>query len=149
MATKPIPRGIRNNNPGNIDRNGTAWQGMAVDQSSDPRFIVFQAPKWGIRALCKVLLSYSLKAGTPGVGAASIDTVYEVIHRWAPPVENDTEAYVAQVAKALGVAPKQALVMRDPAVLAGFAAAIIAHENGQQPYSTEQIREGVSLALLQ
>ena len=57
-------RGIRNNNPGNIDRNATKWQGMA-DKQDDPRFIVFTSPQYGIRAMARVLLTYQSKYTSP------------------------------------------------------------------------------------
>lgn len=32
---KALPRGIRNRNPGNIERESDRWLGMSADQSSD------------------------------------------------------------------------------------------------------------------
>ncbi|RYF06525.1 MAG: structural protein P5 [Comamonadaceae bacterium] len=134
-----IPRGIRNNNPGNIDRNATKWQGMAADQSDDPRFVVFTEPKWGLRALAKVLLTY--------YRTHKLDTPMAIVDRWAPPVENDTLAYAGQVAKALGVARGERIDVENPAVLAPLVKAIVQHENGQQPYPDDLIVEAVRLAL--
>lgn len=133
------PRGIRNNNPGNIDRTAERWQGMAADQSADSRFVVFTAPVWGLRALAKVLLSYQRKHG--------LRTPAAIIGRWAPPTENDTGAYARQVAKALGVGVNDAIDLQQPAMLQRILPAIVAHENGQQPYSAELIAEAVRLAL--
>ena len=136
--TKPkLPRGIRNHNPGNIERNRTPWQGMAADQSGDARFIVFSGPEWGLRALARVLRNYSRLHGH--------STVRRIITRWAPPKENDTEAYIAQVSNALGVSPDAVLELSNPDVLAGLMEAIIRHENGQQPYSRELILRGISM----
>ena len=53
------PRGIRNNNPGNL-RQGDDWQGLA-DPQIDKEFCVFQSSLWGIRALARVLLNYQRK----------------------------------------------------------------------------------------
>lgn len=133
------PRGIRNHNPGNIDRTADKWQGMAADQSSDSRFVVFVAPHWGIRALAKVLLSYQRKHG--------INTVRGIINRWAPPVENNTDAYVSQVAKACGVEPDDTIDIENKAVLRALVSSIIKHENGQQPYGAGVIDLGIDLAL--
>ena len=55
------PRGIRLNNPGNIEY-GESWRGMAADQK-DPRFVTFTEPVYGIRALAKLLLNYQRKHG--------------------------------------------------------------------------------------
>ncbi|WP_046060055.1 structural protein P5 [Paracidovorax citrulli] len=133
------PRGIRNNNPGNIDRTSDRWQGMAEDQSGDPRFVVFSAPVWGLRALAKVLLSYYRKRG--------LNTVDSIIGRWAPSVENDTGAYAQAVARAMDVAVRDELNIEHPDVLALLVEAIVQHENGQQPYPPDLIDQAVRLAL--
>lgn len=129
------PRGIRNNNPGNIDRTADRWQGMSADQSQDSRFVVFDSPLWGIRALARVLMNYASKYGA--------DTIGEIVARWAPTNENDTSAYVTAVSRATGIAPNIPITDADlPAVVA----AIIHHENGQQPYAPELIAQAVALA---
>ncbi|MDT0140837.1 structural protein P5 [Acidovorax sp. PRC11] len=133
------PRGIRNNNPGNIDRTSERWQGMAADQSGDPRFVVFSAPVWGLRALAKVLLSYQRKYG--------LNTPAKIIGRWAPPSENDTGAYARQVARALGVGVDDVVDLQDPCTLSKIVPAIVQHENGQQPYPADLIDQAVRLAL--
>jgi len=138
------PRGIRNNNPGNIEK-GAGWQGLAEDQSGDARFAVFKSPIWGIRALARVLLTYyRLRRAADG---SRIDTVLEHVVRWAPPGENDTGAYARQVRAALGVEEGEIINTEDPDTLVAFVTAIIRHENGQQPYTREELREGVDLAL--
>lgn len=133
------PRGIRNHNPGNIDRTAERWQGMAADQSGDKRFAVFSAPVWGLRALAKVLLSYQRKHG--------LRTPAAIIGRWAPPAENDTGAYARQVAKTLGVGVNDQIDLQRPETLQRILPAIVQHENGQQPYSAALIAEAVRLAL--
>lgn len=139
MNQSTPPRGIRNANPGNIDRTAERWQGMAPDQSSDKRFVVFTAPLWGLRALAKVLLSYQRKYG--------LRTPAAIIGRWAPPVENDTGAYAHQVAKALGVGVDDQIDLTKSATLERILPAIVQHENGQQPYPATLIAEAVRLAL--
>ena len=132
------PRGIRNHNPGNIDRTKERWQGMADDQSGDERFIVFKTPEYGIRAIGKILLSYRAKHG--------LHTVRGIINRWAPPVENDTGAYVRSVAKALGIQPDDEIDVRKLEYALPLTIAIIIHENGRQPYTTAQLKAGLALA---
>lgn len=134
LRTKQEPRGIRNHNPGNI-RHGAKWQGMA-DVQSDAAFVTFKAPEWGIRAMARILVKYQSDYG--------LHTVRAIIHRWAPPVENDTDAYVLQVAKALGVDPDQPIDVW--ARLPQLIPAIIKHENGKQPYSAATIQQGIDLA---
>ncbi|KRW62322.1 hypothetical protein [Pseudomonas sp. TTU2014-080ASC] len=139
MTTK-IPRGIRNNNPGNIDYNPVNdWRGqLAHVPTIEPRFCRFDSPQNGIRALGKLLLNYQRKHG--------LKTVRQIVNRWAPPKENDTGAYVSQVAKALGIDP-DAPIDLSKKHLSPLVVSIIKHENGQQPYSAEVIGEGVRRAL--
>ena len=142
-------RGLRNNNPGNIDYNSrNAWQGqLPPDPLIEKRFARFDTPENGIRALAKLLLAYRGKDGMPGVGAPGIDTIHETINRWAPSVENNTSAYVKAVAKAAGVGPVQSIDIREPRILTAVVTAIIAHENGSNPYASSVIAEGVRRAL--
>lgn len=127
------PRGIRNNNPGNI-RHGDQWQGLASVQT-DPSFAQFSEPRWGVRALARVLRTYYNKYG--------LRTIEAIIARWAPPNENDTPAYVRSVANSMAVSPTAELTF--PAQLAPLVAAIIQHENGVQPYAMEDLRSWVEL----
>lgn len=119
------PRGIRNNNPGNIDRGRDRWQGMSADQSGDPRFIVFDGPEWGVRAIVRVLRSYRDKH--------KLRTVEGIISRWAPPHENPTDVYIKFVCDRLDVAPDDEIDIDDPAVLKTLIRAIIRKECGKGP----------------
>lgn len=144
------PRGVRNNNPGNIDFNPrNAWQGqLGLEVGvAKPRFARFDEPENGIRALGKLLINYRGKDGMPGVGGKGIDTVLETISRWAPSSENDTQAYAAAVAKRIGVRPTDPINIKDPATLRAMVLGIIVHENGGKPYPDQVIDEGVRRAL--
>ena len=125
-------RGIRNNNPLNIERTSDNWQGMAAVQT-DSRFVNFVDPRWGYRAAARILQNY---------GAAGIVTLEQIINRWAPPIENNSRAYVESVSAKIGVEPDGSPWDRLPELLA----AMTVHENGSNPYSMELIREGVSWA---
>ena len=135
MAYK-LTRGIRNNNPGNIRKTGIRWQGMAPEvEQTDKEFVRFIAPEWGIRAMARDLKTdYS----------QGQRTVRALINEWAPPIENDTSAYVSAVSRALGVGPDDTLTLS--AHLDPLVRAIIKHENGFQPYSDDIIGKGISLA---
>lgn len=144
-------RGVRNNNPGNIDFNPrNKWQGqLGLElEARCARFARFDTPENGIRALAKLLQNYRGKNGMPGVGGPGIDTVRETINRWAPGHENDTEAYIGAVSKALGVKPDAVIDVRQPATLRVLVVSIIKHENGGVPYADPVIDEGVRRALL-
>ncbi|MBA1200439.1 structural protein P5 [Pseudomonas capeferrum] len=146
-----IPRGVRSNNPGNIDFNPrNDWVGqLGLEQGvAKPRFARFDSPENGIRALGKLLINYRGKDGLPGVGLKGIDTVLETINRWAPSNENNTQAYAHAVARRVGVQPTDPINIKDPATLRGMVLGIIIHENGGNPYSATVIDEGVRRALL-
>lgn len=135
--------GIRNNNPGNIRRvKGTTWEGQAPTQSGS--FVKFLEPKWGIRAIARVLITYA--DGRKARDGSKIDTVREIIERWAPPNENDTDAYAKHVASRLNVKPDDALSIKEPAIMRELIESIILHETGQQPYTDAQIEAGMVLA---
>jgi hypothetical protein len=132
-------RGERNNNPGNIDRTATAWQGQSADQP-DSRFVKFDAPEWGIRALARTLLTYQSKHW--------LATVRAIVNRWAPPGENNTGAYVKAVADEMGVDAEAVLRLEEsPALLVKLVRAIIRHENGRVIYADATIEEGVRRAI--
>lgn len=131
MAT----RGERNNNPGNI-RLGSPWQGLSLQQT-DADFCVFTDPKFGIRALAKVLLMYGMKG---------FDTVTAIISRWAPGNENNTGAYIAAVASNMGVDPNTHVDVNDYTQLYPLVDAIIRHENGQNIYPRPTMDAGLALA---
>ena len=143
------PRGIRNRNPGNIEFNAlNQWQGqLEPDLEIEARFVRFDSPENGIRALAKLLLNYRSKSGLPGVGGPKVDTVFEIISRWAPSAENDTNAYAKSVARALGVEPHQEISLCELQTLRALVVAIIRHENGKNPYCEHIISEGVRRAL--
>lgn len=140
-----VPRGIRNYNPGNIERRpGVRWQGQASDQSGDPRFVVFAAPRWGIRAIARILVTY--QDARQAQDGSKIDTLREIIARWAPATENDTGAYVAHVAHLAGIGSDRRIDVYDFKTMRALVEAIIVHENGENPYADAEIDAGLRLA---
>ena len=131
------PRGIRNNNPGNI-RWGENWLGLKQDgKEQDPSFCVFISAVYGIRALARLLQNYQRIHG--------LDTPRKIISRYAPPNENQTQAYIQSVAAQLGITPDGKVDLTEIGTLTVFVKAIIRHENGMQPYSNETIQKGIAL----
>ena len=126
------PRGIRNQNPGNIEFNAAnKWRGQV---GSDGRFSIFDSPVNGIRAMAKLLNNYRENYG--------INTIYGVVSRWAPDNENNTAAYISSVSRRMGIDPL-ADIGED---IEPLIAAIIHHENGRQPYTSSVIRAGIEAA---
>lgn len=135
--TTQKPRGIRNNNPGNLRRTSDPWQGLTAEQR-DKDFFTFNSSVYGIRALARVLISYQDKFG--------IDTIDGIISRWAPGAENDTAAYIQAVARRTGFGSLQSLNMHSFVHLKPIVDAIIWHENGMQPYTEAEIVKALVLA---
>jgi hypothetical protein len=136
MTIRP-PRGIRNHNPGNIRRSADPWQGLA-DNQSDIEFFTFQSAIYGIRALARTLITYQDRHG--------LNTIEGIIRRWAPAIENDTNAYIRAVAQRTGFEANRPLNMHRFDQLKPLVEAIIQHENGQQPYSDTEITKALVLA---
>lgn len=130
------PRGIRNNNPGNIEK-GEPWKGTEGIPQTDSRFATFRSPEYGIRAIVRILMTYQRKH--------KLHNIRQIISRWAPNNENNTESYINAVSNAVGLNPDEMLDVRDYKTLNGLVRAIIKHENGKQPYSDDIINAGLAL----
>lgn len=122
------PRGIRNNNPGNL--NYVGQEGATKEGGPNGRFAVFRSAEEGLQALANQLRRY---------GSRGINSVRAIISKFAPPSENNTQAYIGSVSKGLGIGADSALDLNDPRVLQSLMGAIIKVENGKNPYSAEQI----------
>jgi hypothetical protein len=127
------PRGIRNNNPGNVVRSNIAWQGsIPADQVQavlgipyDPTFEQMRTPADGVRMIGHVLRAKQ---------ARGVVTVDQIIRDYS---KTDQDAYVAAVSAGLGVPGDQEIDVTD--VLPAFATLIIQQENGEQPYELSDI----------
>lgn len=137
-------KGIRLNNPGNIERTSTRWQGMSEDQTKDQRFIEFKHPKWGIRAIARILITY--QDDRRAVDGSRIDTVKEIISRWAPPFENPTEDYARYVRNMIELSEGDTVDVHSYRVISRMVKAIIHFENGSMPYDDATIDQGLRLA---
>ncbi len=126
-------RARRLNNPGNI-RKGDPWQGLA-DVQNDESFCTFIAPRYGFRALAVTLTSY--------FDRYHLDCIREIITRWAPPVENNTAAYIQHVANLTGFSPDEALDLHDYRDMFGLCKAIATHESGAWCWDDNDLEAGI------
>jgi len=146
-----LPRGLLNSNPGNIEHTSRYnWRGEIYPPEEreghvETRFCQFTDHVHGIRALAKILLTYCRHRRA--ADGSPIDTVQEVVDRWAPSSENDTEAYANHVRAVLGVNKGEIIDIESPVVLAALVRAITYHENGMMPYSGATIKTGIESAL--
>lgn len=116
-----LPRGLRNNNPGNIRLSKDKWKGLS-DVQSDREFFQFTEVKWGYRALMRTLQNYRQKHG--------LQTIAEMVSRWAPHTENNTSGYIAAVCRELQVPATYTPDINDKGTMCAIAAAISRVENG-------------------
>ena len=103
-----MKRGIRNNNPLNIRLSADKWQGASETQT-DKSFVQFKTMAYGYRAAWRILQTYYERFHAQGRGF----TVRNIISRWAPPKENDTEAYIRTVLQITGIGGKENLLPPD------------------------------------
>jgi len=133
---KDLPRGIRNNNPGNLVKTSIQWQGKVP--GSDPRFETFENIYYGIRAAYLDIYSDVFKK--------KLNTIQKLISSYAPKSENPTEAYIQTVVKATGINRNQ--IISSPQDLDKILASILKVENGPKAavITSEMIKKGINMA---
>ena len=126
-----VTKGLRNHNPGNLRYVASIpWNGQVGDDGTG--YAVFDSDENGVRALGHQLMTYA---------GRGLNTVYAIISTYAPSNENDTQAYMTDVAQRLGVSAVDPIDVYSR--LAELAAAIIQHENGAQPFSDAELNAWV------
>ena len=120
-----LPRGLRNNNPGNIRLSKDKWQGLRQEQT-DGTFFQFIAPMWGYRALIRTIQNYHRLHGCR--------TIAEYINRWAPATENHTSGYISAVCREMQVPTTFEELLALPGVGRKTANLILGDIYGQEGY---------------
>lgn len=113
-------RGLRNNNPGNIRLSNTRYLGE-VD-STDSAFKQFKSMAYGYRAMFVLLHTYQRKH--------HLNTIAEMISRYAPAVENHTEKYIKAVSDWSGVPATSRITATNGDIMVPIVAAMSRVENG-------------------
>ena len=139
MMDKKLPRGIRNNNPLNI-RKGNNWQGE-VANPTDKEFEQFVSMQMGIRAGFKILKNYMTGYGGR---VKALTNVHDIIHRWAPPNENNCKAYIDSVCRFSGLHEYERLQFTDRTKMLALVDGMIRVECGQ-PVSIDIIASAYDL----
>lgn len=129
MRQNELPRGLRNNNPGNIRRNSDVFQGE-VNPSRDKEFKQFKNMAYGYRAMFKILSNYYNKY--------QLNTIRKMISRWAPENENNTAAYVSLVSSYSGIGPDD-LISFDREQMIRIVAGMSKVENGREAVMSDVI----------
>jgi len=136
-VTPSDPRGIRNNNPGNIEVGGPVYLGEA--QPPDGSYLRFIDPQHGLRAIIICMIAYQHNDGC--------NNLMDIIYRWAPPSSNPTTAYLASVSDATGILPADQPDFTQASVCDAMMKAITTQENGEQPYSQLTIDRAVAMVI--
>mgnify|MGYP003302526776 FL=1 len=139
MAEKKQPRGIRNNNPLNI-RKGNNWKGEVANQT-DAAFEQFVSMQMGVRAGFKILKNYMTGYGGR---VKALTNVHDIIHRWAPPSENNCKAYIESVCRFSGLHEYERLQFSDRNKMLALVDGMIRVECGE-PVSLDIIASAYDL----
>lgn len=131
------PKGVRNNNPGNIRMTATTWKGeVPLSQNTDGEFKQFYSYVYGVRAAIVNLRAYNQKG---------YRTVRQIISRWAPPSENKTENYINHVVDYTGF-PGNSPIAYNKENVRKLVEAIILKENGKLFLSRSDFNQAWELA---
>lgn len=111
-----VDKPFHNHNPGNL----RAWGDAPIVDG----FAQFSSDQEGLNALAKQLLLYQDRD--------HLNSVREIITKYAPPKENDTGAYIKRVANRLGVNEWEKVNLHDTGILTKLIMAIINQESGRK-----------------
>ncbi|EGY1318995.1 transglycosylase [Escherichia coli] len=136
-------RNYRNNNLGNLvfaNQEGAALE--APNAKGEQRFARFNTPEEGIRALANQVSSY-YNGTSAAAGYQKLQTVSSIISKWAPPKENNTNQYIDNVSKYLGVSPNEKIDVSNPEVMTQLVRAIATKEGGNPAVNNEFIKNAL------
>lgn len=117
------PRGVRNNNLGNLRDGPFARSQPGYTGRDDSGFAIFETPEAGNAAQERLLTNNYLSKG--------YDTPLSIVNRYAPPSENSAASinnYAAYIARKLGIGPNDPV---PPGQVGVLAQAMREFENGQ------------------
>lgn len=134
-ASTKKTRAERNFNPGNLNYAGQA--GATLESGSGARFAKFASEEEGIAALVRQLRLYQQRG---------IDTIGEIVKKYAPPNENDTQAYIASMARWTGLSADEKLDFNDTDTVRRMVQGISRKEGRFTPLSEGQIMSGIGIA---
>ena len=127
-------RNYRNNNLGNLvfaNQEGATLE--SPNAKGEQRFARFNTPEEGIRALANQVSSY-YNGTSAAAGYQKLQTVSSIISKWAPPNENNTNQYIDNVSKYLGVSPNEKIDVSKPEVMTQLVRAIATKEGGNNEF---------------
>ena len=131
-AQDGLPLGLRQRNPGNI-RPGAGFIG---ESGAGSGYSIFDSDDEGLRAIQRLLMTYGDEYG--------LNTIRGLANRYAPKSENPTESYIDFLSKETGIDPDEEIDLAGRG--SDLIPAIVGFEQGQQPFSQEQIDRAIRAA---
>lgn len=133
--TSSLPRGIRNNNPGNLNFAGQS--GARMEGGAGGRFAVFDSMADGIAALVRQLGLYAKRG---------INTIAAIVNKYAPAGDNNNVgAYISALVKATGKGANEVLNLSDANTLVPLVRGIVNHEGNGKYVTGADIARGVQI----
>lgn len=123
MKKNELPRGLRNNNPGNIRKSNEVFQGEVII-GKDRDFKQFKSMAYGYRVIFRILLNYEK--------LYKLTTIRKIIGRWAPENENNTSAYIYLVSSYSGIPVDERIDFTDREQMIQIIAGMSKVENGRE-----------------
>lgn len=119
------PRGVRNNNAGNLRITPIKWKNkIPKDKNTDGSFEQFYTYTDGVRALMIDVKSKIVKYKTIGA----------ILAIYAPVSENNTAAYITQVERKTGI-NRNTILTPNESTIKALTRSIIEVENGKAYYN--------------
>lgn len=119
-SLEELSRGSKNNNPLNLVHDpSNRWVGLV---GNDGRFCCFDSVQHGFRAAFITIHSYMVVHG--------LDTVAQIITRWAPPSENETSKYIEFVCHRMKCPPNKVVDFFSREEMCDLLAAMTKIESG-------------------
>ena len=134
QTAAPAAHGVDgfDNNVGNLRYSKANWSQKGAPHNG---FETFATPEAGVRAAIMNLAGY---------GDVTLE---QAIYKWAPPSENDTEAYVARMEKATGIDRDSLLPLHSVDKMAAFMKEMTRIEKGKVAFSDDVFRKGAESAI--
>ncbi|PHM22919.1 hypothetical protein [Xenorhabdus budapestensis] len=130
------PRGIRNNNPGNLI---AAPNTTGEDFGNNHKYVKFGTAHDGLSAMARQIMLDAERGR---------NDITSLLYKYAGPEGgNDTPAYIEWVSKGTGYGRNQPLDMYNPEILKNVMKKMIEFENASNPYSDEQIKAAINDAI--
>lgn len=110
------------NNPLNIRLTNDRWIGQIIPDKGD-KFVKFSHSIYGFRAFFRLLLTYRYRH--------NIWTIKDIITRYAPATENNTDLYIATVCNYMDLSPDATIAFDDKDLLCSLAWCMCKVESGE------------------